>query len=58
MNYDIHIGSLGGLVGKTIAFLASLICATLPFSRIFLGHGKSIEMRKPLQNQRYDRLKW
>ncbi len=30
MNYDIHIGAIGGLPGKIIAFIASLICASLP----------------------------
>lgn len=30
MNYDIHVGAIGGLPGKIIAFFASLICAILP----------------------------
>lgn len=30
MNYDIHVGAIGGLPGKVIAFLVSLICASLP----------------------------
>lgn len=30
MNYDIHVGSIGGLPGKILAFLASLVCASLP----------------------------
>lgn len=30
MNYDIHIGAIGGLPGKIMAFIASLICASLP----------------------------
>lgn len=30
MNYDIHVGAIGGLTGKIIAFIASLICASLP----------------------------
>jgi uncharacterized iron-regulated membrane protein len=30
MNYDIHVGSIGGLAGKIIAFIISLICASLP----------------------------
>ena len=30
MNYDIHVGAIGGLPGKLIAFLASLISASLP----------------------------
>ena len=30
MNYDIHVGAIGGLTGKIIAFIVSLICASLP----------------------------
>lgn len=30
MNYDIHVGAIGGLTGKVITFLISLICASLP----------------------------
>lgn len=30
MNYDIHIGTILGLPGKILAFLISLICASLP----------------------------
>lgn len=32
MNYDIHVGAIGGLPGKIIAFFASLICASLPIT--------------------------
>lgn len=32
MNYDIHIGAIGGLPGKIMAFLASLVCASLPLT--------------------------
>ncbi len=46
MNYDIHIGSIGGLAGKIIAFLASLICATLPVSGILLWYGKKYKKKK------------
>ncbi len=30
MNYDIHVGAIGGLPGKIIAFFASLLSASLP----------------------------
>jgi uncharacterized iron-regulated membrane protein len=30
MNYDIHVGAIGGITGKIIAFFISLICASLP----------------------------
>jgi uncharacterized iron-regulated membrane protein len=32
MNYDIHVGAIGGLIGKIIAFLVSLVCASLPIT--------------------------
>ena len=32
MNYDVHIGAIGGLPGKIIAFFASLVCASLPIT--------------------------
>lgn len=32
MNYDIHVGAIGGLPGKIIAFLVSLVCASLPIT--------------------------
>ena len=40
MNYDIHVGSIGGLAGKIIAFLASLICASLPVTGVLLWYGR------------------
>ncbi len=46
MNYDIHIGAIGGIVGKIIAFLISLICASLPISGILLWYGRTYK-RKP-----------
>jgi uncharacterized iron-regulated membrane protein len=30
MNYDLHVGAVGGLSGKIIAFLICLVCASLP----------------------------
>ncbi len=51
MNYDIHIGAIGGIVGKIIAFLTSLICATLPVSGILLWYGRSYK-KKPMKPTR------
>lgn len=45
MNYDIHIGAIGGVVGKIIAFLVSLICASLPVSGILLWYGKTYKRK-------------
>ena len=41
MNYDIHIGSIGGIIGKIIAFLASLVCASMPVSGVLLWYGRN-----------------
>lgn len=40
MNYDIHTGAAFGITGKTIAFLASLIIATLPVTGFLLWYGR------------------
>nr|WP_295927809.1 PepSY domain-containing protein [uncultured Dyadobacter sp.] len=47
MNYDIHIGTIWGLPGKILAFLASLIGASLPVTGFIVwwnrkGFGKKI----------------
>lgn len=36
MNYDVHIGSIGGIPGKVIAFLASLIIASMPVTGFYI----------------------
>ncbi|MBP2831633.1 PepSY domain-containing protein [Aquimarina sp. U1-2] len=46
MNYDIHIGAIGGIVGKIIAFLASLICASLPVTGFLLWYGRTYKKKK------------
>jgi uncharacterized iron-regulated membrane protein len=40
MNYDIHVGAIGGLTGKIIAFVVSLICASLPVTGFIIWWGK------------------
>lgn len=40
MNYDIHVGQILGLTGKIIAFLTSLICASLPITGFIVWFGK------------------
>jgi uncharacterized iron-regulated membrane protein len=40
MNYDIHVGNILGLPGKIIAFLASLICSSLPITGFIIWLGK------------------
>jgi uncharacterized iron-regulated membrane protein len=41
MNYDIHVGAIGGIPGKIIAFLASLLTATLPVTGFLLWYGRN-----------------
>ena len=40
LNYDLHVGQALGLTGKIIAFLASLICASLPLTGLLVWIGK------------------
>ncbi len=40
MNYDIHVGSILGLPGKILAFLSSLIGASLPVTGFYIWWGK------------------
>ncbi|RYE29549.1 MAG: PepSY domain-containing protein [Sphingobacteriaceae bacterium] len=54
MNYDIHVGSVWGLPGKILAFLVSLICASLPVTGliVWLQKGKKAKprVRKSLEH--------
>lgn len=40
MNYDIHVGAILGLTGKTLAFFASLIAASLPVTGFLIWRGR------------------
>ena len=40
MNYDIHIGAIGGLTGKIIAFIICLICTSLPVTGFYVWWNK------------------
>jgi len=46
MNYDIHIGAIGGLPGKILAFIASLIAASLPITGIIIWVGRKKKSRR------------
>ncbi|WP_047248034.1 PepSY-associated TM helix domain-containing protein [Maribacter thermophilus] len=46
MNYDIHIGAIGGIAGKIIAFLVSLLTASLPVTGMLLWYGRTYK-KKP-----------
>ena len=45
MNYDIHIGAIGGIVGKNIAFLVSLLTASLPVTGFLLWYGRNYKKK-------------
>ncbi|HEY0274034.1 MAG TPA: PepSY-associated TM helix domain-containing protein, partial [Chitinophaga sp.] len=40
MNYDIHVGAIAGLPGKIIAFMACLVCTSLPVTGFIIWWGK------------------
>lgn len=46
MNYDIHVGAIGGIFGKIIAFLSSLVVASLPVTGILLWYGRKYKKSK------------
>ncbi len=46
MNYDIHIGAIGGLPGKIIAFFVSLLTASLPVTGVLLWYGRKYKKKK------------
>lgn len=39
-NYDLHVGSILGIYGKIIAFVSSLICASLPITGFLVWWGR------------------
>jgi len=51
MNYDIHVGAIGGLAGKIIAFLVSLVCASLPITGFYIWWGKKRKQKKKYKKQ-------
>jgi uncharacterized iron-regulated membrane protein len=40
MNYDIHVGAIGGLAGKCLTFCLSLIIAMLPITGVYVWYGR------------------
>ncbi|NVO30867.1 PepSY-associated TM helix domain-containing protein [Hymenobacter lapidiphilus] len=51
MNYDLHTGQLLGLGGKIVAFLASLISASLPVTGTIVWWGRRNKKQKPQRLQ-------
>lgn len=52
MNYDIHTGQILGMGGKIVAFIASLICASLPVTGFIIWNGKRKKKPKKTRQQR------
>lgn len=46
MNYDIHVGAIGGIAGKIIVFLVSLLIASLPVTGVLLWYGRNYKKKK------------
>lgn len=46
MNYYIHVGSIAGITGKVLAFLASLIAASLPVTGFMVWRGRKKKLRQ------------
>ncbi len=45
MNYDIHVGAIGGIFGKILAFIISLVTASLPVTGFLLWWGRRYKKR-------------
>jgi uncharacterized iron-regulated membrane protein len=50
LNYDVHVGAIMGLPGKVIAFLASLISASLPVTGFLIWWGRRKKNKPRAQN--------
>jgi uncharacterized iron-regulated membrane protein len=51
INYDIHVGAILGLPGKILAFLISLMVASLPITGVIVWYGrkrKEVKLNKSL----------
>jgi uncharacterized iron-regulated membrane protein len=46
MNYDIHVGAIGGLPGKILACMVSLLIAALPVTGVCIWYGRVFKKRK------------
>ena len=48
LNYDLHVGSIGGLPTKILALLVSLIIASLPVTGFIIWYGRGGKRKKRL----------
>lgn len=51
MNYDIHTGAILGLSGKVLAFFASLICASLPITGVYIWWGRRNKAKEKVKKE-------
>jgi len=56
MNYDIHVGTILGLPGKIIAFIASLIGASLPVTGFIIWYNRKFGKKSKKKKQLSDCL--
>lgn len=56
MNYDIHVGSILGFPGKVLAFLASLIGASLPVTGFLIWYNRKFK-KKASKDKKKDAAK-
>jgi uncharacterized iron-regulated membrane protein len=49
MNYDLHVGAIWGLTGKILAFIASLISASLPVTGFLVWWGRNNKVKHSLK---------
>lgn len=51
MNYDVHVGQIWGLPGKILAFITSLICASLPITGFAVWLGKRKKPKRKIARE-------
>lgn len=51
MNYDVHVGQIWGLPGKILAFITSLICASLPVTGFIIWLGKRKKPKRKIARE-------
>jgi len=52
MNYDIHVGSILGFPGKVLAFLVTLIGASLPITGFLVWYGRKFKKKKTVKKEK------
>ncbi len=50
LNYDLHVGTIGGLPTQIVVFLVSLLIASLPVTGFIIWYGRKNKKKKVLDN--------